>query len=400
MKRPDPRFRFFTLVSRVWHDNLTVAGKTLVGLLLVCLPSLTAIDSGLLPLFASALSLLVTASCVGWIFRPRLQMTRTLPDRVMSGSPCTALLGLSNLASRAALELELRWLDPPKSWRLAEEPLRVARLSAGESVNLSCAVQPNQRGVFAWPPLQVTSAFPLNLVRYHQVIRCTESLHVYPRFEPLVDLDLANAAAISAPEPESYEFRQGGSLEYMGNREYQPGIAVRRWDFRSWARLGRPVVREYFHPRDQLFGLLIDPIVAAADDHSATRDLEDALSRAAALGDYVIAYGSGLSWIAVGRELIALTHLARDQQRRVLFDRLAAVEGQAACSSDRWPLQLTSALRPGMTVFLVATEDSAELDDLVRIMRRVGCDVQHDRDVVQPPARLNGRPVGGSRPLP
>ena len=37
----------------------------------------------------------------------------------------------------------------------------------------------------------------------------------------------------------------GESPEYIGNREYVPGEPVRRIDFRSWARLGKPVVREF-----------------------------------------------------------------------------------------------------------------------------------------------------------
>ena len=58
--------------------------------------------------------------------------------------------------------------------------------------------------------------------------------------------------------------RAGDSSEYLGSRDYQPGMRVRRWDYRSWARLGRPVVREYEEPQRKSIVLIVDTLVPAA----------------------------------------------------------------------------------------------------------------------------------------
>ena len=72
----------------------------------------------------------------------------------------------------------------------------------------------------------------------------------------------------------------GAPVEYIGNREYQEGMQVRRWDFASWARLGRPIVREYQSPSVQAITLIIDTSVTA-DLGSATEqeDLESEFER-------------------------------------------------------------------------------------------------------------------------
>ncbi len=56
----------------------------------------------------------------------------------------------------------------------------------------------------------------------------------------------------------SHKLLSGDALDYTGSREYQVGMPVRRWDFTSWARLGRPIVREFQSPSIQLVTLIVD----------------------------------------------------------------------------------------------------------------------------------------------
>ena len=75
--------------------------------------------------------------------------------------------------------------------------------------------------------------------------------------------------------------RRQSMLEYVGSREYRPGMPVRRWDFASWARLGHPAVREFSEGRDSLAVLVVDALRRQPVDES----LESVLSRAAAIVD-------------------------------------------------------------------------------------------------------------------
>jgi uncharacterized protein (DUF58 family) len=56
----------------------------------------------------------------------------------------------------------------------------------------------------------------------------------------------------------SHKLLFGDALDYTGSREYQVGMPVRRWDFASWARLGRPIIREFQSPSVQLVTLIVD----------------------------------------------------------------------------------------------------------------------------------------------
>ncbi len=72
--------------------------------------------------------------------------------------------------------------------------------------------------------------------------------------------------------------------DYVGSREYQIGMPVRRWDFASWARLGKPAVREFAGHSDTLLVIVVD---TSSPHHRFQLDeaYESALSTAAGLID-------------------------------------------------------------------------------------------------------------------
>ncbi|HEY5034881.1 MAG TPA: DUF58 domain-containing protein, partial [Candidatus Dormibacteraeota bacterium] len=75
-------------------------------------------------------------------------------------------------------------------------------------------------------------------------------------------------ASVSAP-------RSGSGMELFGVREYRPGDPLRRIHWRSSARLGELVVREYEPPGVQTVGIFCDP-------HPPSREAADQVARLAA----------------------------------------------------------------------------------------------------------------------
>jgi uncharacterized protein (DUF58 family) len=75
-------------------------------------------------------------------------------------------------------------------------------------------------------------------------------------------------ASVSAP-------RAGSGMELFGVREYRAGDPLRRIHWRSSARLGQLVVREYEPPGQQTVGIFCDP-------NPATREVADQVARLAA----------------------------------------------------------------------------------------------------------------------
>jgi uncharacterized protein (DUF58 family) len=113
---------------------------------------------------------------------------------------------------------------------------------------------------------------------------------VLPRFTSLTSLPQARELETSVSAP-----RSGAGTELFGVREYRPGDPLRRIHWRSSARLGELVVREYEPPGVQTIGIFCEP-------NPASREIADQVARLAASeawdcirgGGRVVLWGPGL----------------------------------------------------------------------------------------------------------
>jgi uncharacterized protein (DUF58 family) len=101
---------------------------------------------------------------------------------------------------------------------------------------------------------------PMGLFRYRRRNPDAEMALVLPRFTSLVVQPEVREleASIAAP-------RAGSGTEIFGVREYRPGDPLRRIHWRSSARHGELVVREYEPPGVQTLGIFCDPAPAAPE---------------------------------------------------------------------------------------------------------------------------------------
>jgi len=104
---------------------------------------------------------------------------------------------------------------------------------------------------------------PLGLFARRRAIEKHDLSLVLPRFTALRERPMTREidAAVTAP-------RAGSGTEIFGVREYRPGDALRRIHWRSTARRGELIVREFEPPGVQNLGIFLDPqppSVEAAD---------------------------------------------------------------------------------------------------------------------------------------
>jgi uncharacterized protein (DUF58 family) len=136
---------------------------------------------------------------------------------------------------------------------------------------------------------------------------------VLPRFANLGSKSQTREQEASVAAP-----RSGSGTELFGVREYRPGDSLRRIHWRSTARHGELVVREYEPPGVQTLGIFCDPNPASAD-------VADQIARLAASeawkcirnGGRVMLWGPGLAPSAPGEARsfwAALEWLARYPQ--------------------------------------------------------------------------------------
>jgi uncharacterized protein (DUF58 family) len=241
-----------------WRHRITPGGRWLVAAAALAGAGTTV--SVLIPfyqIFCALAAVLAVVEIAGVLCRPRLVASASLPDRTSLGQDVTGEVTLSNRSRRTAWDIATRLLHLPnglKATPLSDQPghggTSLATLPPGESIGLPFSLQPLRRGLYAVPPLQVETTFPFNLVRTTITSVDLGRLLVVPSFHPLTSIHLPVAHRYQ-PGGIAMTSRVGESPEYIGNREYLPGEPARRLDFRSWARLGRPVVREF---QEEYFG--------------------------------------------------------------------------------------------------------------------------------------------------
>jgi len=197
----------------------------------------------------------------GWIAFSMLKQTRVkrfLPRSVMSGELVSVEIEVENR----------KWLLT--SWLLAardevthaRDQFRASvlfvRIPAKQKRRGHYQVRFSQRGVYTFGPIELSTHFPLGLVQRGLVINESSNLIVHPRVGKLTSRwrhDLWNASELT----ERRVTRAGlFDDEFHRIREFRDGDNPRAIHWRTTARSGELMVREYHQSRDQDLVVLIE----------------------------------------------------------------------------------------------------------------------------------------------
>lgn len=270
----------------------------------------------------------------------RSQVSRAVPRRVMSGE-------------LFAVEVTLRNLRPWMSlWMMQVRDMISGAGELLEPTNLFTSVPPNgrqtghytlrlrHRGEYRFGPLRLSSRFPLGLIERGQIYPMPDRVLVYPRVGRLTRS--AQQHLLGAAELSSERRARSGVFhdEFHHLREYRAGDNPRAIHWRTSARRGSLILREFEQNREQHLCLLLDlwqPTNAiTADDRERT---EWALSLAATicLEQRRLARDSRLSLYGDGRQTLIWEGRATAASLESLLDELAVIApGPANHSADLW----------------------------------------------------------------
>ncbi|MFG0267438.1 MAG: DUF58 domain-containing protein [Rhodopirellula sp. JB055] len=223
-------------------------------------------------MFASCFAMFVVGWLINRVMSPRLKATLDVPLAVRAGEDFLARVSLIHQGRLPALSLRVG-LDPfyRKSRRgdldLAEDASAmqwVPEIVPGESATTNQSMTFLRRGVHVLPPVRVESLFPFHLFRSTQWIDSGESMVVTPRRLDW-DNELSWQVIHASLRGLAVGLSQGDHQHYVGSREYRTGMPVRRWDFASWARLGKPILREFNSAAKQTVTVFVDTTPSEAD---------------------------------------------------------------------------------------------------------------------------------------
>lgn len=195
------------------------------------------------------------------------------------------------------------------------------RLKPGQQTRVFIELTPLRRGVIRLHDLRVQLPDPFGLFqRCSKVKAPAATILVLPRRHPLPPIELPGGAAFKITG-ESNTTSIGNSGEFVGLRDYRPGDPLRQIHWKSWARTGRPIVKELedtFYPR---YGLVLDTLCT---DRTDTR-FEEAVSVAASFACAIDTSQSLLDLMFVKNEAHKVTVGRGVERAEKLLEVLAGV---------------------------------------------------------------------------
>jgi len=312
--------------------------------------------------FALLLCLMVVAICFAGLFSARFSARRLLPAFGTAGLPFRYRVVLRNLTGRTQSGLTLLedLFDPRPSfadWRavqLAEDrrlrsfrvgprrrasPFQRARIKEAvippspphEETEVEVEVTPLRRGVLRFNGLTLARPDPLGLFRAFVTLPLPQTALILPKRYPVPPIAL----------PGTMKYQEGGvalaasvgqSDEFVALRDYRKGDPLRHIHWRSWAKAGKPVVKEF---EDEFFvrhALVLDTFT----DHQHGEVFEEAISVAASFvctiqtqeslldllfvgpQSYCFTAGRGLAHAEQMLEVLASVQACREQPFRTL----------------------------------------------------------------------------------
>lgn len=226
-------------------------------------------------LVAAAVLSAVIVLCVAFLFGRtsydiELDLTRT---HVVVGERAVGGLTLVNNTSRTILPSEV--VLPVGAGRGV---FQVPRLAPAEEHEEVFAIPTSRRGVLSVGPVSVRRGDPLGLFERTNDRRQAVDLYVHPRTTSLDGLSLGHLRDLEGL-PAQHLSRDDVSFHAL--REYQPGDDLRHVHWKSTARVGEVMVRQYEETRRSHFvvGLSTHP-----DEYRAPEEFEVAISAAASVG--------------------------------------------------------------------------------------------------------------------
>lgn len=308
-----------TLVA-VYQERLTARGRALLWATAAF--ALVGVDTRrtqVFRLFAVAAALLLVARAFTLLRRPRVQLDFGIPLRATAHSPLTLRARVSSPGRRRAGDLRLLMPAPEDGGdgvRFAP-PEAFLRPDAEGAAATEVRMVPSRRGRYVLQGAAVALTDPLGLTASAGVRSPGQTLLVYPRFWSMDRFDIPLGRRYQ-PGGIPLSSSTGDAIEFVGTRDYRQGDPLRHIHWRSWARRGQPVVKEYQEEYFCRIAIVLDTFLPV---HSSPQDragFEAGISVVASVADFfsrseyvvdILAAGPDLYEVSAGRSLAYLENI-------------------------------------------------------------------------------------------
>lgn len=306
--------------------------------------------------FAFLAALLALSWIASLLFRARIEASREMPRYATAGEPFSYRITVANRGARTlagALVTE-RFRDPRPSfdeWKRTREPgeeqrnwfdrnvgyfrwrwlidrrvprdlepVAIAPLAPGERQSVKLGFTPRRRGRIEFLGLTLGRPDPLGLVKGLARVPLEARLIALPKRYRLPEIALPGRRRFQ-PGGVSLAASVGDSEEFLALRDYRPGDPLQRVHWKSFARTGKPVVKEYQDEFFERHALVLDTGSARGEDAA----FEEAIALAASFVYTIDTQDCLLDLLLVGGEVRAYTAGRGQMQAEHMLEALAGV---------------------------------------------------------------------------
>ena len=299
-------------VMRAWDRRLTPRGRYLLVVLgVMAFVGLDTRKTQVYLLFAVAAGLFLTAIAFAFRFRPRVLVDCPLPPRATAGSSLALRAWVTPLTpsgGELVLDLPMARVSPEL---LRVSPSQVFLNLGAESQEVTVHLYPERRGRYRLRGARAQRTDPLGLMTTLPIAAPDETLLVYPRFWRLDHFDVPVGRSYQ-PGGIPLASSTGDAIEFVGTRDYREGDPIKNIHWRSWARRGKPVVKEYQEEYFSRVAIILDTYLKPGFTALDRAAFEGAVSTVASVADWfsrgeavvdVLAAGPDLYEVSTGRSL-------------------------------------------------------------------------------------------------
>ncbi len=289
-------------------------------------------------LFSFLSFLILFAVAQGWSFRPKIRITRKLPPYATAGEAFDYRIELRNDRSTAESGLRLleNLLDPRPSfeefvhglgrpseasdflrrysiwdkWQrmvaanqpAAFEEQRLPELPPNRLVEIRPRVKPQHRGAINLTGFTIAKVDRFGLFKAFVTHPKPDSLLVLPKRYQLPEL-LLPGSRMYQHGGMTFASSVGESEEFVGLRDYRAGDPLKHIHWKSFARVGTPVVKEHQNEFFERHALVLDTFT----DGVSLRAFEEAVSVAASFAASIETQECLLDLLFVGGRVYCFT---------------------------------------------------------------------------------------------
>ena len=330
----------FMYAFRKWRmQRFTPAGKAVfAGLVLFAVIGLDTKQTMAYQAFTLLLAMLAVEMIFSLFFRIRFRASRILPRFGSAGDPLEYRIIVHNPSDRVQNGLWLfenieelcptyheflaasepneknrnrfdrafgyyRWLwliSRRRPATAAAKPL--PSLAPRSATRVTFEILPSRRGVIRLTGITIARPGPLGLFFARKTVSISQSAAILPKRYELPPMSLSGSRQYQSGGV-ALASSVGDSEEFVSLRDYRPGDPLRKIHWKSWAKAGKPVIKEY---QDEFFlrhALVLDTF----QDSGYSDTLEEAVSIAASLACQIQTQESLLDLMFVGTQAYCFT---------------------------------------------------------------------------------------------